>query len=190
MPKVTKVEIPEIPKSGLVFNESDGYVSIEAENYQKAKGTDKIRWEVIPELGKTVSALTTFPQNQYPAEKDSVYLEYAINFKSTGAFDVSVLISPTLNFNANKGLRYGISFDGGSEQIVNVNQTYTQRQMDNWLANRINKTTTKHQITTTGVHKLRIRVLEPGIVLQKILIDTGGLKPSYLGAPQSIQTKY
>jgi hypothetical protein len=189
MPKVTKVEIPEIPKSELVFNESDGYVSIEAENYQKAKGTDKIRWEVIPELGKTISALTTFPQNQYPAEKDSVYLEYAINFKSIGAFDVSVLISPSLNFNANKGLRYGVSFDGGSEQIVNVNQTYTQRQMDNWLANRINKTTTKHQIATTGVHRLRIRVLEPGIVLQKILIDTGGLKPSYLGAPQSLQIK-
>jgi hypothetical protein len=189
MPKVTKVEIPEIPKSELVFNESDGYVSIEAENYQKAKGTDKIRWEVIPELGKTISALTTFPQNQYPAEKDSVYLEYAINFKSTGAFDVSVLISPSLNFNANKGLRYGVSFDGGSEQIVNVNQTYTQRQIDTWLANRINQTKTKHQITTTGVHRLRIRVLEPGIVLQKILIDTGGLKPSYLGAPQSLQIK-
>jgi hypothetical protein len=190
MPKVTKVEVPELPKLGLVFNESDGYVSIEAENYQKAKGTDKIRWEVIPDLGKTVSALTTFPPNDYPAETDSVYLEYAINFKSTGAFDVSVLISPSLNFNANKGLRYGISFDGGSEQIVNVNQTYTQRQIDTWLANRINQTTTKHLIATTGVHKLRIRVLEPGIVLQKIIIDTGGLKPSYLGPPQSMQTKY
>jgi hypothetical protein len=27
--------------------------------------------------------------------------------------------------------------------------------------------------------------LEPGIVLEKILIDAGGLKPSYLGAPES-----
>ena len=189
MPKVTRVEVPEVPKSALVFIESDGYVSIEAENYQKVKGTEKIHWEVIPELGKTVSAITTFPQNQYPTEKDSVYLEYAINFKSTGGFDVNVLISPTLNFNENKGLRYGISFDGGNEQIVNVNQTYTQRQLDNWLANRINQTKTKFNIASAGLHRLRFRVLEPGIILQKILIDTGGLKPSYLGAPQSLLIK-
>jgi len=189
MPKVTRVEVTEIPKSELVFIESEGYVSIEAENYQKAKGTDKIHWEVIPELGKTVSAITTFPQNQYPTMKDSVYLEYAINFKSTGEFDVNVLISPSLNFNENKGLRYGISFDGGNEQIVNVNQTYTQGQLDNWLANRINQTKTKINIANAGLHRLRFRVLEPGIVLQKILIDTGGLKPSYLGAPQSMLIK-
>jgi hypothetical protein len=188
MPKVTKVEVPEIPKSGLVFNESDGCVSIEAENYQKAKGTDKIHWEVIPELGKTVSAITTFPQNQYPLEKDSVFLEYAINFKSTGEFDVNILVSPTLSFNANKGLRYAISFDGEKEQIVNFNQN--AREIERWEARRINQTKIKYHIASAGLHRLRFRVLEPGIVLQKILIDTGGLKPSYLGAPQSIQTKY
>jgi len=40
-----------------------------------------------------------------------------------------------------------------------------------------------------GLHRLRFRVLDPGMVLQKILIDTGGLKPSDLGAPQSKQVK-
>jgi len=177
--------VKEIKRSDLIFNESDGYVSIEAENYQKATGTDKIHWEVIPELGKTVSAITTFPQNQYPSPKDSVYLEYAVSFKSIGDFEVSLLISPTLNFNSNKGLRYAISFDGSKEQIVNVNQKYTQQEMEGWEANRINQTKTKHNIAVAGLHRLRIRVLEPGIVIQKILIDTGGLKRSYLGAPQS-----
>ena len=189
MPKVTRIEVPEVTKSELVFNESDGYVSIEAENYQKTKGTDKIHWEVIPELGRTGSAVSTFPQNQYPTVKDSVYLEYGVNFKSTGDFEVSVLISPTLNFNANKGLRYAISFDGSVEQIVNVNQKYTEREFEGWQANHINQTKTKHPITTAGLHCLRIRVLEPGIVLQKIIIDTGGLKNSYLGAPESKLSK-
>jgi hypothetical protein len=187
MPAVTRVDVPVVSKAELVFHEADGYVSIEAENYQKAKGTDKIHWEVIPELGKTLSAVSTFPQNQYPTAKDSVYLEYAVNFKTTGEFDVSVLLSPTLAFNANKGLRYAISFDGGSEQVVNFNQS--EREINRWESQRINQTDIRFRISVPGIHRLRFRVLEPGIVLQKIVINTGGLKPSYLGAPESELSK-
>lgn len=189
MPEVIWVGSPEVSNSKLAFKESNGYVSIEAANYQKAMGTDKIKWEEIPDLGKTISAITTFPPNEYLAANDSVYLEYAIDFETTGTFDAHLFVSPTLTFNANKGLRYAISFDEGKEQIVNINKGFSRNQMEHWQANRINETTTKHQIEGTGVHKLRIRVLEPGIVLQKILMDTGGLKPSYLGAPQSEQIK-
>ncbi len=185
MPNVVRVAVPEIPVSQKVFYEANGYVSIEAANYQKAHGTSGITWQEIPDLGKTASAITTVPQNAYPKVSDSVYVEYNIAFTSTGTFDISVLVSPTLNFNANKGLRYAISVNGGTEQVVNINQTYDNRQMEHWQANRINQTKTRHTIAKAGIYTLRIRVLEPGLVLQKILIDTGGLKPSYLGAPQS-----
>ena len=189
MPELIRIELPQTSNSELAFDEADGYVSIEAANYQRVKETDRIHWEEIPDLGKTRSGITTFPQNGYPAASDSVYLEYAVNFKSTGTFEVHVLASPTLNFNANKGLRYAVSFDGGEEQIVNINSAY-QGELGKWQADRIIGTTTQHGIQKAGLHRFRIRVLEPGIVLQKIMIDTGGLKPSYLGAPQSIQTKY
>jgi hypothetical protein len=185
MPEIGRVESAKISIADLTFIESDGYVSIDAENYQKAQGTKNIQWSVIPNLGKTASAVTTFPQNQYLGERDSVYLEYSIDFKSVGEFDINVLVSPTLNFNSNKGLRYALSIDGGKEMIININKQYTMQQMEKWQANRINQTTVKYLITNTGVHRLRFRVLEPGIVLQKIMINTGGLKNSYLGAPQS-----
>ncbi|PTN10663.1 S-layer family protein [Mangrovibacterium marinum] len=184
MPEVFRVEVPEMPNSEKVFVEGDGYVSIEASNFQQSKGSDKIHWNVIPGLGRTGSGITTFPQNEYPADTDSVYLKYAIRFNTTGKLDVHVLVSPSLNFNANKGLRYAISIDGGEEQIVNINGEY-RGELGQWQAERIIEKTTAHEITTTGVHRLRIRLLEPGIVLQKILIDCGGLKPSFLGAPQS-----
>ncbi|WP_319501388.1 glycosyl hydrolase 115 family protein [uncultured Draconibacterium sp.] len=189
MPAVERVEIPEVLNKELAFKETDGYVSIEAENYQKAKGTETITWEVIPDLGKTASAVTTFPQNAYPGENDKVYLEYAVDFTSTGDFEVHVLVSPTLNFNANKGLRYAVSFDEGQEQVVNINGKY-RGELGPWQANRIIKTITNHKINKEGIHRLRIRVLEPGIVFQKIMIDTGGLKPSFLGAPESKQVKF
>ena len=189
MPAVERLEIPEVLNEELAFKEADGYVSIEAENYQKAKGTETINWQVIPDLGKTASAVTTFPQNAYPTDEEEVYLEYAVDFASTGDFEVNVLVSPTLNFNANKGLRYAVSFDGEPEQVVNINGKY-RGELGPWQANRIIKTTTNHKINKAGLHRLRIRVLEPGIVLQKIMIDTGGLKRSYLGAPESKQVKF
>ncbi len=189
MPEVTLVAQPETPRTGVAFAEAGGYVAIEACNFQKSRGTAHIHWEIIPGLGKTDSAVTTLPAGQYPAASDSVYLEYYIRFESAGDFEVTVLLSPTLNFNANKGLRYALSFDGGGEQVVNINRQYTLREMEQWQASRINETKTVHRITSPGLHRLRFRVLDPGMVLQKILIDTGGLKPSDLGAPQSKQVK-
>ncbi len=188
MPEVIWGDTPTVSNGELAFKEADGYVSIEAENYQLAKGSDKIRWEVIPDLGKTVSGVTTFPQNEYPVASEPVYLEYAVDLESIGEFKVYVLVSTTLNFNANKGLRYAISFNGSEEQVVNINGAY-RGELGEWQATRINQTSTKHQIDKAGLQHLRIRVMEPGIVLQKIMIDTGGLEPSYLGAPQSKQMK-
>jgi hypothetical protein len=36
-----------------------------------------------------------------------------------------------------------------------------------------------------GPHTLKIYGVDPGVVLEKIVIDTGGLRPSYLGSPET-----
>ena len=179
MPEVTYVTPTEIKK---VFTEKDGYISIEAENFSRSNGSAEIKWEIIPDLGATKSAVTTFPQNKYPANSDNIYLEYDVVFETSGEFEVELILSATLNFNANKGLRYAISFDGNEEQVVNFNGHY-RGELGKWQAESRIRTTTKHNIQEKGKRTLRFRALEPGIVLQKIMINTGGLKPSYLGAP-------
>lgn len=183
MPEVTRVSESEVPKE-KVFQEKNGYVSIEAENFARKNNSERIHWEVIPDFGKAKSGVTTFPQNAYPKADENIYLEYDMNFESKGEFEVQLLLAPTLNFNHNKGLRYEISFDGGTLQVVNFNGHY-KGELGRWQSEHIIKSTTKHQIAQPGKHTLRFKVLEPGIVLEKILINTGGLKPSYLGAPES-----
>lgn len=183
MPEVTYVYDDNASKE-KVFQEKNGYVSIEAENFARMNNSDRIHWEVIPDFGKTKSGVTTFPQNAYPKSDENLYLEYDINFESKGEFEVQLLLAPTLNFNHNKGLRYEISFDGGTPQVVNFNGHY-RGELGRWQSEHIIKSITKHQISQPGKHTLRFRVLEPGIVLEKILINTGGLQPSYLGAPES-----
>lgn len=181
MPALVRVE----PTNKGIFTEKDGYISMEAANFSKKNESANVRWEIIPNLGKTLSGITTFPQNYYPNSNENIYLEYDFQLESEGEFPVYILVSPTLNFNENKGLRYAVSVDGQQEQIVNINDKYDVRKMERWQAKSINQTITKHNFSKKGKHTLRFRVLEPGIVLQKIMIDTGGLKPSYLGAPES-----
>lgn len=183
MPEVTYISDAEVPKE-KVFQEKNGYVSIEAENFARMSNSNRIHWELIPDFGKTKSGVTTFPQNVYPKADENIWLEYDINFESKGEFEVQLLLAPTLNFNHNKGLRYEISFDNETPQIVNFNGHY-KGELGKWQSEHIIKSVTKHSISQAGKHTLRFRVLESGIVLEKLLINTGGLKPSYLGAPES-----
>ncbi|KAA6328836.1 hypothetical protein EZS27_022298, partial [termite gut metagenome] len=182
MPEIQTVPLSQTASLPPVFLESERYVSIEAEHYARAN-EGNAGWMVIPNLGKTLSGVTTTPVSVNP-DKDT-YLEYEMELSSTGEIKLEVLVSPTLNFNANRGLRYSVAFDNGEEQIVNINKKYTKEQMEKWQANSINSTITIHVVPVSGKHTLRFRALDPGIVLQKILIDTGGLKPSYLGASES-----
>jgi hypothetical protein len=166
-----------------LFVEKEGYISIEAEHYSRLQNGRTIAWKVIPGLGKTLSGITTFPATATPAPDDPVYLEYDMELTTGGKYQLYVYLSPTLNFNANKGLRYAVSFDGGEEQIVNFNGQY-RGELGQWQAEAIIKSSSGHELSK-GKHILRFRVLDQGIVLQKILLDAGGLKPSYLGAPES-----
>lgn len=183
MPALKRVPQNKMAPLPPVFVEADGYVSMEAEHYTRAMDGVDTHWIVIPALGKTLSGVTTMPVTLLPDRE--TYLEYDMELTSIGDMKLNVLVSPTLNFNGNRGLRYAVSFDGDKEQIVNINQTYDTRLMESWQANSINRTVTIHRITTPGKHTLRFRSLDPGIVLQKLMLDAGGLKPSYLGAPES-----
>lgn len=40
-------------------------------------------------------------------------------------------------------------------------------------------------IDVSGRHTLRIRTGDPGMVIQKIVLDFGGMKRSYLGPPST-----
>jgi len=148
------------------------------------QGTNRIRWEIIPNLGRTGSSVSTFPQNAYPQANENVYLEYDLKTVSSGEVEIQVFLSPTLNFNANKGLRYALSINGGKEEIVNFNGHY-DGSLGQWQGERIIRSVTKMNIPEAGNHTVRIRVLEPGIVFQKIILNFGGLKRTYLGAPES-----
>jgi hypothetical protein len=189
------VNNPTTPKPEQVkgFVEGEGYVSIEAEHYTKAVNADPVEWLTIPDEGRTLSGVTPIPvtaKSQMP-NGDSPRLEYAIHFFSSGKVKVSTYMSPVQNFNKTQGLRYAISFDDEQPQIINIHENdivpdwkyaWWWSQM---VSDSIKIATSEHNITEPGEHVLKFWMIDPGVVLQKIVIDTGGVKKSYLGPPES-----
>ena len=184
MPKVTYIDSTMAKHNSKVFVEKDGYVAIEAMNFFKKGNATDAHWSEIPNLGKTESAITTFPVTAPLNEQ--VFLEYKMQINTPGKHNLYLFTSPTLNYNSNKGLRYAVSVNGGEETILNINGHY-KGDLGMWQARRIIESKTEHNFDSAGAYTIRIRPLEHGIVIQKLVLNTGGLQKSYLGAPQSEQ---
>ena len=183
MPAVYRIESSPIDYSKKPFIEKDGYIAIEAEHYSKSSEGQGVHWTVIPGFGKTLSGLTLLPAKMQLRDehKEQVYVEYFIETSTiTDSARLTLIFAPSLNFNQNKGLRYAVCIDGQTEQVVNINQSYTIKEMEKWQANSANKSSSIHAIPAAGQHTIRIRFLNTGLVLEKLLLDMGGAKETYL----------
>ena len=170
------------PKGAPTFVAKDGYVSIEAEHFTRKTDGKEAKWTVIPELGRTLSAITPQPVT---AKVDGMALEYDMEIPSEANARVTLRFAPTLNFNKT-GLRYAISFDGGEEQVININGEYNGETGNDWQREHAIDSQTIHALKG-GKHTLRIRPLDNALVLQKILINLGGMHKSYLGPQETMK---
>ena len=167
--------------------EANGCVSVESEHYSNEVTSTGVSWMKIPGLGRTASAMTPVPVTSAPQSPGgaSPRLEYRMYFFNTGDMKVNVYLSPTLNFHNDQGLRYAVSFDDVPPQTIVMNGENSNQVWEQWAANNIIVSTSHHTITSPGVHTLKFWMVDPGVVLQKIVVDAGGVQPSYLGPPES-----
>jgi hypothetical protein len=169
------------------FVESNGCISMEAEHCIREVNIHPVTWQRIPDLGRTLSAMTPFPVTapvQTP-QGDSPRLEYQVYIFQAGEVKVKTYLCPTLNFNNNQGLRYGISFDNDPAQIVNMHANKTFQDWEAWVSNNVNLEVSNHVIKEPGKHVLKFWMVDPGVVLQKLVIETGEVRPGYLGPPEN-----
>jgi hypothetical protein len=181
----------KLKNKAMGFYETNDYISIEASHFTKAVNTNGIIWKVLPDLGRTGDAVTTFPvtsTDQKPGG-NSPHLEYVIYTYSEGEFKLNAYFSPTLNFhNTETGLQYAISIDEETPQIISINSEDKNTGSgiwNKWVSDNIIIKTTTHKITISGKHTVKYWMINPGVVLQKLVLDFGGLKPSYLGPPET-----
>jgi len=191
MPPLLATRNATVPKeeTGNIFIEKEEYVSISADHFTKAINSHGISWKILPDHGRTGSAVTPFPvtaANQKPGG-NAAHLQYEFYTYSSDTFKINSYFSPTLNFhNTETGLQYAVSVDDELPQIVSVNKEDNKTNVWNsWMINNIIIKTTRHKITKPGKHILKYWMVNPGLVLQKLVVDFGGVKPSYLGPPET-----
>jgi hypothetical protein len=117
---------------------------------------------------------------------DSPRLEYDVYLIKPGEAEVQAYLSPTLNFHNTEGLRYGVSFDDEQPQVVNMHVDKSHPAWQRAVSDNINISRSKHRIDKPGPHVLKFWMVDPGVVLQKLVVATGEIPWSYLGPPESV----
>lgn len=179
------------------FVESSKYLSFEAPNFSRnisAKGDAKsegIYIQKLNELSKTDSSVTLFPVviDSKLTPENAPSLEYDVYvFNPHDKANITAILSPSLNFDPDRPLRYAIAVnDETPQERLYVPPARALDMPAGWheaVADAAWKIKTTHKVPA-GKSTIKFWPLEPGVVLHKVIVDLGGVKPSYLGPPQS-----
>ncbi|MEO2127151.1 MAG: glycosyl hydrolase 115 family protein [Christiangramia sp.] len=162
------------------YLEYNGVVSIPANGYKENQG-----WEQIPDLGREDIALR--PENRFSQElSEASSLTYEFSLKNDFEGTLQFYVSPSLDFLAKGGLELAYSVDGKTPQKLNI----LKDTKDNWgssVSNNVTKVLSSLELEE-GTHNLRVYALDPGVVLQQIVLqEKSAQDESYLGPPPSIK---
>ena len=106
-----------------------------------------------------------------------------------GEVEVRVLVSPTLDIRHRGGLRYAVSIGGEAPQLVNVRLDPTPGDPDfrAWEAaviDNVHVARSRHRVRA-GANALRLWLVDPGLVFQRIEVARRPLPPTTLGPVES-----
>ncbi|KAL6245010.1 hypothetical protein RBB50_007785 [Rhinocladiella similis] len=176
------------------FVESDRTISIEPEHFSAiVSNSSTAYYQVIPAYGRTMSGVGLFPftapsQHASSGSPKLVYHFYTFTPNVTNA-NLTLYAGTAMNTNPLRPLKYAVSIDDTAPQVIQPNPlTHLWPLPDMWegmVANAVMANTTTHDLGKAGAHSLNVWLLEPGLIVQKLVLDLGGVRESYLGPPES-----
>lgn len=179
-----------------LYVEDNGTVSIDPAGFHRKTENEEIKFTVVDGFGyenKVLQLGGSLAEAKYyddlvltsnyvaPARKKYPSVEYDFYSFNSGPVTVYTYMVPIAPLNSDRDSRYGVMVDNSpvflpSAGAPEYSLPWIQSALKN---NRINQTI--HQIMKPGKHTLKIFCADPGMMIQKIVIDFGGLKKSYQG---------
>jgi hypothetical protein len=175
----------EVPIGTHGFVEENGIVAIEAPHYVRAVSANGIEWKVIPNLGRSLGAVTAFPVTAASQQAgEGPHLDYDVYLRAPGQLTLQITTAPTLDFRGKGELRYAVSIDDQPPQIVNLatndDRAWAQAVSQNaWIKE------VPIRVDRSGQHVIHLWRVDPGVDFERLVLFRADLPKSYLGPPES-----
>lgn len=183
--------------SNGTFVEGDGVVCIPP---TRCRVLDTTAYQILPDTGRFEQGAVAL-NPMATSEATPEWLEYKLYTftkpeSPTGQANLALYFNMTLDVDPDDAMMYEFSIDDGPIQqyrLLDVDGSESDPELPSpgeWLTAVQDCAWRKvHDMKDTlrpdGEHVLRLRLLHPNVILERIVVDLGGLKESYLGPPPS-----
>ncbi len=179
---MVRVEDFYLPLAHKGVVENNGYVSIPATRYHRKKNAAG-GWDLLQGIGHTGNSMISSAFNQ-PGDANNIkdrasFVGYEFYILSESPFIVNLYILPTHPLNDQYSVRCGISVDDGPVQVVDFK---TVGRSEEWKQNVLRNYAVRSVdagILKPGNHTVKIFSIDPGVIVDRLVIQRSGLKLPY-----------
>lgn len=189
---VKKIAFPD-----NTYVETQGYVSINPARFTASAAVEDAQWTAIDNLGREGDSVKVLPNGQYYTDaKDAPYVEYTFYIQTPGEYRLNAFITPSNNAKSaletpvTEQLRFAAQFDEGTLQtksgLLSSSFSVNGALWNFGVMNNARVIAFDTATLEAGLHTLRVYAMDPGVVLQKLVVAPAAAKTVDIGnAPQT-----
>jgi hypothetical protein len=171
---------PESLKESFV--ENNGVISMNADEFTRPKTGSATSVRIIKDLGITGNSVQITGKSKDPC------LEYDFYSFNCGVVDLYTYVLPVFSLSKDRSSLFSVSIDNEPLQALSTQDAAEEAQWNENVLRNAKILHTRHVVNKPGRHTLKIWSKDPNVVIQKMIIDFGGLKQSYSG-PETTRIK-
>ena len=196
---------PSIP---LLETATEEY-GIEAIHYSRCIPANGISWQLLPDLGRGEGCMGINPVTAPSDETgNGPKLEYQIKINKEGLTKIAIGILPTQDVQPERGLRLGVKMDNGEIKIIDARRglvdtfdEYTPQNLKrskklkplpepghmarrNEVFDNMRWLDVSFEVSTAGTHTLSLIMIDPEVVVERLVINPDDNHYSYFGPPE------
>lgn len=178
----------ELSSHSNLFIEADGCVSIPASGLGVPSP-----YQHHPDLGRCSEGSVTINGTALQ-EGPAPFLEYPFHiFTATFSSTITMYFNMTLDIDPADPMLYDLGIDNQPIErhgLVLESKERKKLPAEGWLEAVMDCVWKRDHVASldTGAHTIRVRLNHSNILLEKIVVDLGGVKQSYLGPPGSFHS--
>lgn len=176
-----------VPNNFTGFVETSGHLAIDVGKWTTPP------YVALPAVGHPISGSVTLPFEQDFSYPDSLpFLRFPVYvFSDRDNANLELQFNMTLETDPKSRMEYDLRWDGG--EIKRVRLTEDDPGNDRGLPRGWNVAVMdcvwkkSHDVghITAGAHTIEVRFRKPNMILERLILDLGDLRYSYLGPPES-----